>query len=53
MVIGVLAAFSPTCNEYVKKMVGSMKSKGVTDLIACVAVDNVYVMKAWGDMLAF
>ena len=50
VVVGVSAAFSPGCSRFVKR-VGLVKSKG-WDLIACVAVNDVYVMRAWGEHLA-
>jgi peroxiredoxin len=50
VLVGVPAAFSPTCAQFVKR-VESAKSVG-SDLIACVAVNDVLVMKAWGENLA-
>ncbi|KAL7244984.1 hypothetical protein ACSBR2_000346 [Camellia fascicularis] len=51
LLVGVSAAFSPICARFVKSVVDSAKSK-LADLIACVAVNNVFVMKAWGEDLA-
>lgn len=50
-VVGVSAAFSPGCARYVKRVVELAKAKG-SDLIACVAVNDVFVMKAWGENLS-
>jgi peroxiredoxin len=48
--VGVSAAFSPTCTRFLKR-VESEKSRG-SDLIACVAVNDVFVMRAWGESMA-
>lgn len=50
VLVGVPAAFSPACARFVKR-VESAKSVG-SDLIACVAVNDVFVMRAWGENLA-
>ncbi|PON93441.1 Peroxiredoxin [Trema orientale] len=50
VVVGVSAAFSPDCSSFAKR-VELAKSKG-WDLIACVAVNDVFVMRAWGEHLA-
>ncbi|KAG0175734.1 Peroxiredoxin-5, mitochondrial [Apophysomyces sp. BC1034] len=49
--IGVPGAFTPGCSKthlpgYIKQ-VGALKDKGV-DLIACVSVNDAFVMSAWG-----
>lgn len=49
--VGVSAAFSPGCARFVRDVVELAKTKG-SDLIACVAVNDVFVMKAWGENLA-
>ena len=48
---GVPGAFTPACSQrhlpgYVEKA-GDIKAKGV-DTVACVAVNDVFVMNAWG-----
>ncbi|KAF5747121.1 peroxiredoxin-2E-1 chloroplastic-like [Tripterygium wilfordii] len=50
VLVGVSAAFSPSCTRFVKR-VESEKSRAV-DLLACVAFNDVFVMKAWGENLA-
>jgi peroxiredoxin len=52
VLFAVPGAFTPTCSEahlpgYVT-MADQIKAKGV-DLIACVAVNDAFVMKAWGE----
>lgn len=50
VVVSVQAAFSPVCTRFVQRIVAA-KLK-LADLIACVAVNDVFVMKAWGEKLA-
>ncbi|KAK9270125.1 hypothetical protein L1049_025701 [Liquidambar formosana] len=50
VLVGLSAAFSPSCTRFVKR-VESAKSKWA-DSIACVAVNDVFVMRAWGEHLA-
>lgn len=51
----VPGAFTPTCSARhlpgFKDHVAEFKAKGV-DTIACVSVNDVFVMKAWGDSQA-
>ncbi|MGI1945419.1 peroxiredoxin [Shewanella glacialipiscicola] len=52
VLFAVPGAFTPTCSEahlpgYVV-LADEFKAKGV-DLIACVAVNDAFVMKAWGE----
>ena len=52
LLFAVPGAFTPTCSEahlpgYVV-LADKFKAKGI-DLIACVAVNDAFVMKAWGE----
>eukprot|EP00898_Chlorokybus_atmophyticus_P008102 jgi/Chlat1/8293/Chrsp78S07711 len=54
VLLGVPGAFTPVCST--KHLPGfidnldSLKAKGV-DTVACMGVNDAYVMKAWGDSL--
>ncbi|KAL6295696.1 hypothetical protein ACE6H2_003838 [Prunus campanulata] len=50
VLVGVSAPFSPRCTRFVKR-VESARGKS-SDLIACVAASDVFVMRAWGENLA-
>ncbi|KAI9254233.1 Redoxin [Sporodiniella umbellata] len=54
ILVGVPGAFTPGCSKthlpgYVQKA-DELKSKGI-DLIACTAVNDAFVMTAWGESL--
>ncbi|XP_010263726.1 PREDICTED: peroxiredoxin-2E-1, chloroplastic-like [Nelumbo nucifera] len=46
VVIGVSAAFSPSCTRFVR----AAEEKNA-DVVTCVAMNDVFVMKAWGEHL--
>ncbi|XP_050365766.1 peroxiredoxin-2D-like [Argentina anserina] len=50
VLVGVTAPFSPSCTRFVKR-VKSAREK-TAEVIACVAVSDVFVMRAWGEIMA-
>lgn len=49
LLVGVSAAFSPDCSRYVKSIEATKGKSG--DLIACIGVNDEFVMRAWGQHL--
>ncbi|KAL6207442.1 hypothetical protein ACLB2K_018400 [Fragaria x ananassa] len=50
VLMGVTTPFSPSCTRFVKR-VESAREKNA-EVIACFAVSDVFVMRAWGEILA-
>lgn len=50
ILVGVSTPFSPRCTRFVR-WVASAKDNS-SDLIACVAANDAFVMRAWGEALA-
>jgi peroxiredoxin len=53
VLFAVPGAFTPTCSDFhlpgYVALADQIKAKGV-DIIACVSVNDAYVMKAWGEL---
>ncbi|PRQ27050.1 putative peroxiredoxin [Rosa chinensis] len=48
--VGVTAPFSPGCTRFVKRLKSAREK--TAEVIACFAVSDVFVMRAWGEILA-